>query len=77
MTVANTAVPTIGAIRDHTHWNSQNLRPRGPIELGLCKPDDLEAALAVAGRRAKPSETQAALSPPDQAPASGESQPPA
>ncbi len=72
-----TTKPTIGAIRDHTHWNSPNLRPRSPIELGLSKPDDLAAALAAAARRAKPSETQAAASPPDQAPASGESQPPA
>ncbi len=56
-----TTKPTIGAIRDHTHWNSPNLRPRSPIELGLSKPDDLTAALAAAARRAKPSETQAAL----------------
>ncbi len=62
-----TTKPTIGAIRDRTHWNTQNLRPRGPIELGLCKPDELAAALATAARRAKPSETQAALSKPDKA----------
>lgn len=62
-----TTKPTIAAIRDHTHWNSQNLRPRGPIELGLCKPEDLEAALAAAARRVKPSETQAALARPDRA----------
>ncbi len=62
-----TTKPTIGAIRDRTHWNTQNLRPRGPIELGLCKPDELAAALTTAARRAKPSETQAALSQPDQA----------
>ena len=60
-----TTKPTIGAIRDHTHWNSPNLRPRSPIELGLSKPEDLAAALAAAARRAKPSETQAALAQPD------------
>ena len=72
-----TTKPTIGAIRDHTHWNTQNLRPRGPIELGLCKPDELAAALATAARRAKPSETQAALSQPNQASAPAAAQKPA
>ncbi len=72
-----TTKPTIGAIRDHTHWNTQNLRPRGPIELGLCKPDELAAALATAARRAKPSETQAALSKPDQSSAAAAAPKPA
>ncbi len=57
-----TTKPTIGAIRDHTHWNNQNLQPRSPVELGLCRYDELTGALAAAGRRAKPSETQAAQS---------------
>ncbi len=64
-----TTKPTIGAIRDHTHWNNQNLQPRSPVELGLCRYDELTGVLAAAGRRTKPSETQAAQSAPE--PASG------
>ncbi|MFQ5955524.1 MAG: cell cycle transcriptional regulator TrcR [Kiloniellales bacterium] len=60
-----TTKPTIAAVRDHSHWNSQNLHPRSPVELGLCKADDLDAAVAAADRRAKPSETQAAQSRPE------------
>lgn len=32
---------TIGAVRDKSHWNSPNLRPRSPAELGLCSQLDL------------------------------------
>ncbi|MFK7866344.1 MAG: cell cycle transcriptional regulator TrcR [Alphaproteobacteria bacterium] len=31
-----TTKPTILAVRDKSHWNSQNLKPRSPAELGLC-----------------------------------------
>lgn len=31
-----TTKPTIKAIRERTHWNTANLRPRSPVELGLC-----------------------------------------
>ena len=40
-----TTKPTINAVRDRTHWNSSNLRPRSPVELGLCKHEDLAQAL--------------------------------
>lgn len=36
-----TTKPTIAAIRDRTHWNAANLKPRSPIELGLCSQTDL------------------------------------
>ena len=32
---------TIRAIRDRSHWNSANLRPRDPVLLGLCSQSDL------------------------------------
>lgn len=38
-----TTKPTIQAIRDRTHWNSANLRPRSPVELGLCSFADFDA----------------------------------
>lgn len=36
-----TTKQTIAAIRDRTHWNSANLRPRDPVLLGLCTQTDL------------------------------------
>lgn len=56
-----TTKPTISAIRDRTHWNSPNLRPRSPVELGLCARIELDTATAKgikAGR--KPAEIVAA-----------------
>jgi hypothetical protein len=55
-----TTKPTIVAVRDHTHWNSPNIRPRSPLELGLCTQADLSMALGAAGHRAKPIETEGA-----------------
>ncbi len=36
-----TTKPTIGAIRDRSHWNSPNLKPRSPVEIGLCSQADM------------------------------------
>ena len=36
-----TTKPTILAVKDKSHWNSPNLRPRSPAELGLCKQIEL------------------------------------
>lgn len=36
-----TTKPTIKAVRERTHWNSANLRPRSPVELGLCSQEDM------------------------------------
>lgn len=41
---------TINAIRDRTHWNASNLRPRDPVLLGLCSQVDLNAAIDKARR---------------------------
>jgi hypothetical protein len=40
-----TTKPTIAAVRDRTHWNSPNIKPRHPVELGLCTFAELEEAL--------------------------------
>lgn len=37
---------TIGAVRDKTHWNSNNIKPRDPVLLGLCTQTHLDAAVA-------------------------------
>ncbi len=36
-----TTKPTINSVRDRSHWNVTNLRPRSPVELGLCSHMDL------------------------------------
>tara|TARA_R110000787_G_scaffold137458_11_gene250526 strand:+ start:951 stop:1538 length:588 start_codon:yes stop_codon:yes gene_type:complete len=43
---------TINAIREKSHWNSQQLTPRDPVGLGLCMSADLEKAVVVARGRA-------------------------
>ena len=47
-----TTKATINAIRDRTHWNAQNLKPRDPVTLGLCSMADLQAAVDRARRKA-------------------------
>jgi uncharacterized protein len=38
-----TTKQTIAAVRDRSHWNFANLRPRDPVLLGLCTQSDLNA----------------------------------
>ena len=47
-----TTKPTIAAVRDRTHWNTANIKPRHPVGLGLCTIEDFEEAITHArGRR--------------------------
>src|SRR3977135_4364827 len=39
-----TTKPTIAAVRDRTHWNSSNIKPRHPVGLGLCTLEELAQA---------------------------------
>jgi hypothetical protein len=43
--------PTITAVRNKTHWNSSNLRPRSPVEVGLCTHLELRDAVIKAAKR--------------------------
>ena len=47
-----TTKPTINAIRDRTHWNSSNLQPRSPVEVGLCSHQELHDVVVLAATRA-------------------------
>jgi len=47
-----TTKDTIAKVRDRSHWNSANIKPRDPVILGLVTQSDLNAALAAAGERA-------------------------
>ncbi len=55
-----TTKPTIAAVRDKTHWNSVNIKPRPPVLLGLCSQLDIEEALrrvrSSSGRVTSPAE---------------------
>lgn len=46
-----TTKDTIAKVRDRSHWNTVNIKPRNPVLLGLCKQSDLDAALKRASRR--------------------------
>ncbi|MEE4537831.1 MAG: DUF1013 domain-containing protein [Erythrobacter sp.] len=47
---------TIGAIRERSHWNIQNIQPKDPVTLGLCSQRELDAVVAKAAKRAGTSE---------------------
>jgi len=46
-----TTKATIASVRDRTHWNATNIKPRNPVTLGLCSEADLEKAVAIARPR--------------------------
>jgi hypothetical protein len=46
-----TTKDTIQKVRDHTHWNSANIKPADPVILGLCTQMSLNAMVAQANER--------------------------
>jgi hypothetical protein len=40
-----TTKSTVQAVRDRTHWKSQEIRPRDPVLLGLCQQIELDDAV--------------------------------
>ncbi|HUN49189.1 MAG TPA: cell cycle transcriptional regulator TrcR [Stellaceae bacterium] len=51
--LVGTTKPTIAAVRDRTHWNSPNIKPRHPVALGLCTLPELDAAVTRASKGKK------------------------
>ena len=51
MRLVGTTKPTIGQIRDRSHWNSANLVPQDPVTLGLCSQTDLDTEVEKAAKR--------------------------
>lgn len=41
-----TTKPTIASIRSRKHWNSQNISPRNPVQIGLCHLHELQTAIS-------------------------------
>ena len=50
--LVGTTKPTIDKVRDRTHWNTQNIKPRNPVSLGLCSEPELEKEVDLARARA-------------------------
>jgi hypothetical protein len=48
-----TTKETVAKIRDKTHWNSANIKPRDPVILGLCTQTDLNREIALAVEKAE------------------------
>ena len=48
-----TTKSTIDSVRSKTHWNSQNIKPRDPVLLGLCTQTELDRLYEQAKRRAE------------------------
>lgn len=46
-----TTKETIAKVRDKSHWNSSNIKPRDPVMLGLCSQGDLNAEIEQARAR--------------------------
>ncbi len=61
--LVGTTKPTIQAIRDRSHWNSQNLQPQDPVTLGLCSQIDLDAEVKKSSKRATALQAEAPPAP--------------
>ena len=48
-----TTKTTIQSVRERSHWNSPNIRPRDPVLLGLCSQGELNTAVEKARRAAE------------------------
>lgn len=68
--LVGTTKNTIKAIRERSHWNMSNIKPRDPVLLGLCSQRDLDKAIAKA-ELAKPKAPEGEATPenPAEAPA--------
>lgn len=75
--LVGTTKPTIGAIRDKTHWNMQNLKAQSPVKLGLCTQVELVTEVEKARRAAIRKEARASKAAAQTTPAKENTSPPA
>ncbi len=66
---------TIQAIRERTHWNTANIRPRDPVLLGLCSQSELNAVIEAAQRQRAKENPQAEAARVEQAEAEAAGEP--
>ena len=50
--LVGTTKNTINSVKNREHWNIQNISPRDPVLLALCKQSELAEAIAVAKKKA-------------------------
>lgn len=48
-----TTKSTVEAVRDRTHWNIQNIKPRDPVLLGICTQTELDNFIEMARLESK------------------------
>jgi hypothetical protein len=46
-----TTKATIDSVRNRTHWNHANIKPRDPVSLGICSQSELDRVLILAAKR--------------------------
>ncbi len=44
--LVGTTKTTIASLRDRTHWNIKNIRPRDPVLLGICKQSEINQLMS-------------------------------
>lgn len=71
-----TTKATIQAIRDRTHWNAVNIKPRDPVSLGICSQLELDRIVQSARARKQLREAREAQALEAAAPGSGVEPPP-
>ncbi len=55
-----TTKATINAVRERTHWNSNNIKPQDPVSLGICTQAELDEAVTKAQAKLRVSEEREA-----------------
>ena len=45
--LVGTTKPTIDAVRSKSHWNSHNIKPRNPVQLGFCSQSELDVIVSL------------------------------
>lgn len=53
-----TTKSTIESVRSKSHWNSQNIKPKDPVLLGLCSQSELDKIYQQARKKAEASEVR-------------------
>ena len=70
--IIGTTKATINAVRDRTHWDSQNIKPVDPVTLGLCSQIELDALISKASEKRRKMEAEAGEDGPSLAPIEAE-----
>lgn len=61
-----TTKTTINAVRDRTHWNTQNIKPVDPVALGLCAQSELDAIVQKAAEKKRREDAAKGIKPEDE-----------